>query len=483
MLWLAGLAPSGNAQTGSRLVTPSLRDPIPHTKLADYEGVYAYQGGTSLMIVAADTNLFAVLDDAKYPLRPSGGDLFLNASGDIIQFRRGSDGIVSGVVERSVFFARLSPAVDAATAVSVRALARPVGKDGRPLPYVYGMPADLRDGLRVGDVTEAGLDTASVLRIVNRVVDGTYPNVHGILVYRGGKLVVEEYFYEYHRERMHQMRSASKSIVSALVGIAIDRGALDGEGELVTKRLPYKSYANPDPRKDRLTIRDLLTMRSGLACNDWDAGSPGNESRVYQSEDWVKCVLDLPMVEPPGTRGSYCSGNVLVAGRIVERATGKPLPAFAQENLFTPLSIRARDVRWDYTLNSSNAATFAQLYLRPRDMLKVGVLFHQQGSWGGHQVISREWVARSTAPVSTVGDQQYGYFWWHQWVNVSAPDGPRRVDMVVATGNGGQKIYLVPSLDLVVVLTGGSYNVQSPATAIMSKELLPAILSRTATPK
>jgi CubicO group peptidase (beta-lactamase class C family) len=116
---------------------------------------------------------------------------------------------------------------------------------------------------------------------------------------------------------------------------------------------------------------------------------------------------------------------------------------------------------------------------RPRDMLKLGVLFQQQGNWGGRQVISRQWVAKSTAQYSTVGDQRYGYFWWHQWLNVSTPEGARRVDMVVATGNGGQKIYLVPSLDLVVVLTGGNYNAtRSPATEIMAKELLPAPPSR-----
>jgi len=312
---------------------------------------------------------------------------------------------------------------------------------------------------------------------VGRVVDGTYKDLHGILVHRAGRLVIEEYFYEYDRDRVHQMRSASKSVVSTLVGIAIDRGVLSGDGELVLKRLPYEAYANADPRKGRLTLRDLLTMRSGLACNDWDGSSPGNESRVYQSQDWVKFVLDLPMVEPPGTHGQYCSGNVAVAGRMVERATGTTLPSFAQQQLFTPLGIDAARVRWNYTLSASNAATFAQLYLRPRDMLKLGVLFQQRGRWQGRQIVSREWVERSTARWSVVGDQDYGYFWWHQWADVALPGGNRRVDMVVATGNGGQKIYLVPSLDLVVVMTGGNYNAQSPAMAIMAKELLPAVLN------
>lgn len=452
------------------------------SKLTDYEGVYEYQGGTKLVIVGAEPLLFAVLDDAKYPLRPLGVDTFQNAGGDTIPFRRSADGAVSGFVERGVFFARLALVVDPEIAAAVRARPRPVGPDGRAVPYEYRVPADLGDGLAVGELSQAGLNRAVATRLVDRVVDGTYKDVHSILVYWAGGLVIEEYFYEYDRDRVHQMRSASKSVVSTLVGIAIDRGDMAGDGELVLKRLPYESYANADPRKGQLTLRDLLTMRSGLACNDWDGGSPGNESRVYQSQDWVKFVLDLPMLEPPGTHGQYCSGNVAVAGRMVERATGTQLPAFAQQQLFTPLGIDGSHVRWNYTLNASNAATFAQLYLRPRDMLKLGVLFQQRGRWQGRQIVSREWVERSTARWSTVGDQDYGYFWWRQWADVALPGGNRRVDMIVATGNGGQKIYLVPSLDLIVVMTGGNYNAQSPAMAIMAKELLPALLNGDAAP-
>jgi CubicO group peptidase (beta-lactamase class C family) len=445
--------------------------------LTDYEGVYAYHGGSQLLIVAADPLLFAVIDDAKYPLRQLDEDTFKNGSGDTIPFRRSADGSVSGFVERGIFFKRLSTTVDPEIAALVRARPRPMGPDGRAVPYEYKQPADIGDGLAVGDASGAGLDRAVAARLVDRVADGTYPGVHSILVYRGGRLVMEEYFYGYDRDRLHQMRSASKSVVSALVGIAIDRGHLAGDGELVVKRLPYESYAKADPRKDQLTLRDLLTMRSGLACNDWDGNSPGNESVVYQSQDWVKFVLDLPMVEAPGTRGQYCSGNVAVAGRVVERATGTTLPSFAQQYLFGPLGINTASVRWNYTLTASNAATVAQLYLRPRDMLKLGVLFQQRGEWRGRQIISRAWVERSTARWSTVGDQDYGYFWWHQWADVALPGGTRRVDMVVATGNGGQKIYLVPSLDLIVVMTGGNYNAQSPAMTIMAKELLPAVLT------
>lgn len=464
------------AATGAHAQTDAGGTPASsRARLREYQGVYDYQRGSRIAIVAADSILYAVLDEAKYPLRPLGDDRFRNAGGDTIPFNRSAGGVVTGFTERGVTFGRRTPTVDQALVSAVLAKPRPLGANGRPAAYVYHAPAELHDGIRVGDVKTAGLDTSFVARLVGRVADGTYPDVHSILVHRSGRLVAEEYFYEYDRERLHQMRSASKSVVSALVGIAIDRGALSSDTELVTKRLPYERYENPDPRKDSLTFRDLLTMRSGLACDDWNGDSPGNESKVYQSADWVKFVLDLPMIERPGTKGSYCSGGVAVMGRIVERATGSTVPVFAQQHLFAPLGIRARDVRWNYTLSASNAETFAQVYMRPRDMLKLGLLFAQHGSWNGRQVISRAWVDRSTSKWSAVGDQEYGYFWWHQWVDAATPTGMRRVDMVLASGNGGQKIYIVPSLDLVVVVTGGNYNTQSPSTAIM-KELLSALL-------
>lgn len=236
--------------------------------LAAFEGVYAYHDNTSLVLVATDTTLFAVIDEAKYPLRALGNDRFLNGVGDTIPFRRRADGAVTRFVERGVLFERRDPNVDPEVAADVRARPRPLDGRGRALRIRYTMPVDMGGGIAVGNAADAGLDAASVLRLVGRVVDGTYPEVHSVLVYRSGKIVVEEYFYAYDRDRKHQMRSATKSVISALAGIAIDRGALAGEDELVTKRLPYRRYASPDPRKERLTIKDLLTMRSGLACDD-----------------------------------------------------------------------------------------------------------------------------------------------------------------------------------------------------------------------
>ncbi|WP_420128581.1 serine hydrolase domain-containing protein [Longimicrobium sp.] len=444
----------------------------PRSALNDLTGTYRYHGGSTLALVAGDSALYAVISEAKYPLRPIGADRVINGPGDTIPFRRDGAGNVTGFSERGTFFERLSPNVDPADAQLVRA--RPLGA----APYAYRPPPALGDGIAVGGLATAGLDSSVAHAIVRGVVDGTYADLHGVLVYRHGRLVLEEYFHGYDRDRRHQLRSATKSFVSALVGIAIGNGALAGVDEPVLARLPYDGFANPHPQKQALTLHDLLTHRTGLACDDWNPQSPGNESRLMETEDWIKSFLDLPVVAERGMVARYCSAGTWTAGRMVERATGQPLPAYAQRALFDPLGIRPTDVRWNVTTSAENAGTFAQLNLRPRDLLKFGILFQQEGRWDGRQVIPAEWVRRSTAVHSQVGDQGYGYLWWHQWFSVPTAAGDRRVDMVVATGNGGQKIYLVPSLDLIAVFTGGAYNVDSsPPNAVMRTVLLPALLA------
>lgn len=444
----------------------------PAQALEDLAGTYRYHGGSTIALVAGDSILYAVIAEAKYPLRWIGRDRVINGPGDTIPFPRDSAGAVTGFVEGGTFFPRLGSTVDSAAAQLVRA--RPRGS----APYAYQPPPDLGDGIAVGDLASAGLDASVAHAVVRGVEDGRYADLHGILLYRHGRLVLEEYFYGYDRDRPHQMRSATKSVVSALVGIAVGGGALAGEGEPVLARLPYAGYAHPHPQKQALTLGDVLTHRTGLACDDWDADSPGNESRVYTTDDWVKTFLDLPVVAERGTVARYCSAGVVTAGRMVERATGQPLPAYAQRVLFDPLGIRAEDVRWNFALSAGNAGTFAQLHLRPRDMLKLGILFQQQGRWGGRQVVPAEWVRRSTARHTEIGDLGYGYYWWLQWLAVPTPAGTRRVDVVAATGNGGQKIFLVPSLDVVAVFTGGAYNAQdTPPNAVMIEVLLPALLA------
>jgi CubicO group peptidase (beta-lactamase class C family) len=445
----------------------------PALHLSDYVGTYADAPGHTLEIVAGD-GLFAVVDEAKYRLRPSGVDQFTTISGQTIPFPRDAQGKVTGYVQDGKFHPRVSTAVTPESAALARP--RPVGQD-LPSDYRYHPPADLRDGIAVGDIAHSELGTATADAIVHGILDGTYKDVHSVLLYQHGKLVLEEYFYGYSAQRTHQLRSATKSVVSTLAGIAIDQGAIPGVSEPVLPRLSYSSYDHPDLRKVAITLDNFLSMSSGLDCNDHSSNSPGREMVLDDQPDWVKATLDLPMINDPGSKAYYCSGGVAVVGRVVENAVHMRLPEFAQANLFGPLGIKRADWVWNYDLTNANKE-YAQIHLRPRDMLKLGILFAQDGRWHGRQVVSSAWAHTALAEHSHVDNVSYGYFWWRPWLNVETPAGAQHVNLVSAQGNGGQKIYLVPQYDLVAVFTAGGYNAEStPPNSIMAKIILPALMA------
>jgi CubicO group peptidase (beta-lactamase class C family) len=447
----------------------------PALHLSDYVGTYTDAPGHTLEIADGD-GLFAVLDEAKYVLRPSGVDQFTTITGQTIPFRRDANGRVTGYEQDGKFRPRVSSSITPESAALARP--RPQGQDSA-LDYRYHPPANLHDGIAVGDIARSDLGAATADAIVRGVLDGTYKDVHSVLLYQHGKLVMEEYFYGYSVQRPHQLRSATKSIVSALAGIAIDRGALSGTGEAVLPRMGYASYANPDPRKAELTLGNFLSMSSGLDCNDHSSTSPGRETVIDDAPDWVKATLDLPMIAEPGTKGYYCSGGVAVVGRLTENAVHMRLPEFAQANLFGPLGISRADWVWNYDLTNADKE-YSQIHLRPRDMLKIGILLADGGRWHGLQVISTSWVRASLAEQSHVDNVSYGYFWWRPWLNVETPGGSEHVDVVAAQGNGGQKIYLVSRYDLVAVFTAGGYNAEStPPNTIMAKIVLPALMAAT----
>ena len=445
----------------------------PLQDLAEFEGRYEYRDGLSLFMVESDGQLVAIIDQSKYLLRPAGMDTFLNPPGDSILFVRNSKGRIVAFKEYDDEFARLSMEVPA----SARLLLEPraVGPDGAPARYRYKSPVQLPDGLGVGKATPGTLSPEVAAQLVNGVIDGTYPDVHSILVYHKGALLLEEYFYGFDRNRPHEMRSFTKSVISLLSGIAIDRGLLRAD-ELALARLGYIQLRNPDPRKARITLTQMLSNQSGLACNEHDKESPGKETNLFETEDWVKAFFDVPVVADPGTVGSYCSGGFYAAGRMVERAASMSLPEFADEVLFTPLGIARSDWKWSFVLDRSHRNDFGQIYLRPRDMLKLGILIRNRGEWEGKRVVSESWIDASVARRSRVDDSDYGLGLWHRWYNVHTPAGNQRVDTIMLSGNGGQKVYFVPSLDLIVVSTGNAFFVDSPLNEMMASVLLPALL-------
>ena len=461
----SGVTPS-IAQTEPTAVTaqpPAAKLP----PLTDFVGTYAYQGAT-IEIVAPD-DLFVLLDGGKYRLRRKSADVFVNAGGADATFHRGPDGAVATVEDQTGVNRRLSTRVSAQAAAAFQP--RPLGSPS----YRYQTPSDMHDGIPVGDVAKSDLGADGAARIVAGVLDKTWEDVDSVLISQGGKLVLEEYFYGYDRNTPHQLRSATKSVVSAIVGTAVANDAVTLD-EPVLPRLGYATVANPDPRKSAITLRHLLTMQSGLDCDDHVAGSAGGENQLYNTPDWIRVMVDLKMVDTPGTVGHYCTGAVFLAGRMVEKATGRALPDYAQEHLFSPLGIRRADWTWNHSLTNSDKH-FGMIAMRPRDMLKFGMLYANDGRWGKRQVLPAAWVKASLSSVSRVENTDYGYYWWRMSLNVKTPDGPHRVYMSAAQGNGGQKIYLVPELDLIAVFTGSRYNSGDAApNKIMTSVVLPALL-------
>jgi CubicO group peptidase (beta-lactamase class C family) len=203
-------------------------------------------------------------------------------------------------------------------------------------------------------------------------------------------------------------------------------------------------------------------MRSGLACNDSDGASQGNEEKMYGAQDWVRFWLDLPSPNLPDTVTSYCTGNPVALGHVLANATRQPVTAFAQARLFGPLGITS--ARWNMYDNGTQTDTGGHLHMRPRDMLRIGRLALQGGAWNGTQVVSAAWIAESTRQHTHFGAgnfRGYGYLWWHGTVAWQGRD----LDMFFADGAGGQYIFVVPELDLAAVFTGENYAVDSRAIA------------------
>jgi CubicO group peptidase (beta-lactamase class C family) len=301
-------------------------------------------------------------------------------------------------------------------------------------------------------LAEAGIDEAPLRRALNEL---PAPGEHGLrsmLVVRHGKLVAEQYWNGADRNTAQDLMSATKSITALLLGIALDKGLVGALTEPMMKTLAA-AYPNVAPDKQTITLEHLLLMRSGLDCDDRQPESPGHEARMNPAQDWVRFFLDLPAIHPAGSVTAYCSAGVITLGRVIERAAGEPIATFAQRHLFGPLGIG--QASWGHFDEGRGTDTGAHLVLRPREMALIGQLVLQQGQWQGRQLISREWIANTTREHTRINrNKPYGYLWWRDKV----PARTGEADVVFASGGGGQMIFVVPALDLVVVFTGANFN-------------------------
>lgn len=357
-----------------------------------------------------------------------------------------------------------------------------------------GAPAAIGDGWAIAAPDDVGLDGQRLCAIAARLTAAD-ANVHGVVVVRHGKLIFEQYFsgydrpwgapersYDFDASTKHDMRSVSKSVNSLLIGIAIDRKLIASLDEPVLTFLPDHAEA-ASPGADRITLRHLLTMSSGLSWDEARAWSdPRNdEPHLGKDSDPLRYVLTRPIAAPAGAAWVYNGGGTDLLGEIVARVSGQPFDDFAREFLFQPLGIT--DWEWKRYANGRFAPA-AGLRLRPRDAAKIGQLLLNKGRWNGRQIVAAEWIAQSIEPryqaIGYFGSMMfYGYSWW---LGRTLSDGSD-LKWIAGVGLGGQRLFVVPDLDMVVMTTSGQYASPRQGVAaidILSNVIVPAVRDRTA---
>jgi CubicO group peptidase (beta-lactamase class C family) len=358
--------------------------------------------------------------------------------------------------------------------------------------YSYRQPTAREDGWATATLAEVGIDEKRITALMQKIVSTDPADlhamaIHSILIARHGKLVLEEYFYGTNADQPHDMRSAGKTWAPMMLGVVRDRGSrVEPTSRVLSVFHRYPPPANPDDRKSKMTVADLMTMTSGLECDDNDDASSGNEDRMQSQQvqrDWYRYTLDLPMARDPGGQHAvYCSAGLNLVGGVAQ-AGHEPQGGLRRgPDLFE--AFIARPLQFGlYHLNlmpTGEVYMGGGAYIRPRDQLKFGQVYLAGGVWNGRRVIDPEWVAASTTrhssfkPVNDLDvDHAYGYGWHLHHFTVNGRDYRE----YAAEGNGGQLVMVVPDLDMVVQVSAGNYGDRDWyrwALRILPEYLIPA---------
>jgi CubicO group peptidase (beta-lactamase class C family) len=293
------------------------------------------------------------------------------------------------------------------------------------------------------------MDPGSVAEGIKQL-EFTFLNPHSLLIVRHGFLVVEKYYRGYHPNMSQDIASVNKSFLSALIGIAIDQGAIPGIDQKMMDYFP--EYSLPDARASNITIEHLLTMTSGFYWPEIEPIAPGFIDDAFNSGKPQDALLRSSIVATPGSTFNYCTACTHVLSIILQDSTGVPAQDFAQEYLMDPLGISLDDWSWNQTAYGYNTGGWG-FYLSPRDMAKFGYLYLHNGYWDGKQIIPEEWIHLSRTTHINLGRSNaspyqsfgYGYLWWT--TNLGGHPA------YYAVGHGGQYIYILPTLDMVIVIT------------------------------
>jgi CubicO group peptidase (beta-lactamase class C family) len=322
--------------------------------------------------------------------------------------------------------------------------------------------------------TKPALDNA-IVKAEDRIESSNMPsfrNLESFLVWSEDNFKHKQYYNNVSGETLHQIQSQTKSIVSLLMGIAIDKGFVNSETDPVSTFFP-EYFRHGDSLKSLVTINDLLTMSSGF---EWEEMIPFNDQRndnikMNYSGSYLQYALSRPMAAKPSTEFKYNSGSPMIVAGIIEKTAKMPLDKFAEKYLFDPLNIT--QYRW---IKDSTGFCHAGggLFLKPEDMVKIGILLLNKGKWDGETIVSEDWLSKSCKPyfLTTFSEHSYGYFWWINEMKVSDSTTTK---VISAQGAGGQYMYILPEYNLIVAFTENNFGTPLVGPFLFSAYILPAL--------
>ncbi|MBE0638932.1 MAG: serine hydrolase [Bacteroidales bacterium] len=331
--------------------------------------------------------------------------------------------------------------------------------------YTYSIPVSMKDSLSCESLDEVGIDAIQVTDFIKAIKSGNFGDIHSILMYRKGKLALEEYFAlegkisgssvnETFRKKTHQLSSVTKGILSLITGISIEKGKISNVNEPIFNYLSHYSNSFIDEKK-QIQIKHLLTMTSGLGWNQFNYSwndKRNDAANMYKCKNVVEYVLERPMKAVPGEKFNYTNGEPTVMGVVLRNACNMKVDKYTELHLFNPLGIT--EYQWsrypDGTLETDGG-----LKLCSRDLLKVGILMLNNGNWHGNQIISEDWVSESTKPrINLSLKRGYGYYWNEMKYKFRG----KSQTAIFIPGDGGQFLGVFPSLDMVIAFTAGIYD-------------------------
>lgn len=368
------------------------------------------------------------------------------------------------------------------------------GAGGVMLGQMTGMNSAAAFDWQPVSLRESGFADDLGARLDKAIADKRIWNLHSIVVVRNGRLVFERYFegedtargsrpigvVSFKPDTLHDLRSASKSIVGLLYGIALAAGKVPAPEDRLMPSFPEYADLAADPARSRWTLHHVLSMTMGT---DWNESMPytnpaNSETAMDMAPDRYRYILDRPVVTEPGQRWVYNGGATALLGRLITKGTGKSLHAYAREALFDPLGIGPTD--W-YADHRGELFAASGIRMTPRDLARIGELTLRNGVWEGRSIVPAEWIARSTAAVVPIEEERkYGYQWYNLDFTMETPTIPRaNQHLWNAAGNGGQRLTVFPGLGLVVASTAGNYNTKDanlPPRRIITDVVMPSLL-------